>query len=65
MKGDACALPESLGTFDAVLAANLLCRLSEPQAFIDRLPSLVNDGGSVFFASPFSWMPEYTPRTSG
>ena len=61
MKGDACDLPESLGTFDAVLAANLLCRLREPQAFIDRLPSLVNDGGRVFFASPFSWMPEYTP----
>ena len=60
LKGDACALPESLGTFDAVLAANLLCRLREPQAFIDRLPSLVNDGGRVFVASPFSWMPEYT-----
>ena len=48
IKGDACALPESLGTFDAVLAANLLCRLREPLAFIDRLPSLVNDGGRVF-----------------
>ena len=24
------------------------------------MPSLVNDGGRVFFASPFSWMPEYT-----
>jgi SAM-dependent methyltransferase len=61
MKGDACNLPESLGTFDAVLAANLLCRLQEPLAFIDRLPSLVNKDGRVFFASPFSWMSEYTP----
>ena len=31
---------------------------------MDRLPSLVNDKGVVFFASPFSWMDEYTPRAA-
>lgn len=60
LRGDACDLPAELGTFDAVLAANLLCRLAEPLAFVDRLPSLVRENGRVFFASPFSWMAEYT-----
>lgn len=41
-QGDACHLEESLGQFDVVLAANLLCRLPEPVLFITRLKSLVN-----------------------
>jgi hypothetical protein len=41
-KGDACALPANLPKCDAVLAANLLCRLPDPMLFIDRLPSLVS-----------------------
>ncbi|KAJ9510921.1 hypothetical protein QJQ45_027851 [Haematococcus lacustris] len=40
MQGDACDLPKSLPQFDAVLAANLLCRLPDPIKFIHRLPSL-------------------------
>lgn len=30
-QGDACSLDPSLGTFDVVLMANLLCRLPNPQ----------------------------------
>jgi hypothetical protein len=30
-QGDACKLPADLGTFDAILAANLLCRVPDPQ----------------------------------
>ena len=62
-KADACDLPRSLGAFDAVLAANLLCRLPDPAAFLDRLgDGLVADGGHVYIVSPFSWMEEYTPE---
>ena len=61
-RADACALPDDLGSFDAVLAANLLCRLPEPLSFLDALPNVTNANGAVFFASPFSWMEEYTPR---
>ena len=42
MQGDACNLPEDLGPADAVLAANLLCRLPEPRKFLQRLPTLVS-----------------------
>ena len=64
-KADACDLPADLGGFDAVLAANLLCRLPDPAAFLDRLGAgLVNPGGAVYIVSPFSWMEEYTPEAS-
>mmetsp|Transcript_13251 Transcript_13251/g.45847 ORF Transcript_13251/g.45847 Transcript_13251/m.45847 type:complete len:290 (-) Transcript_13251:133-1002(-) len=60
--GDACALPPSLGPFDAVLCCNLLCRLPEPQALLQRLPTLVAPGGVAVLVSPYSWLEEYTPR---
>jgi len=61
-RGDACDLRPDLGTFDAVLAANLICRLPRPMDFLDRLPSLVRPGGVVVFTTPFSWLEEFTPR---
>lgn len=61
-QGDALQA-ERLGTFDLVHASNLLCRLPDPNAFLGLLPSLVNDGGRVILATPFSWLEEYTPRS--
>ncbi len=60
--GDAQALPASLGTFDAVLAANLLCRLPEPTRCLAQLPGLVRPGGWLVISTPATWMEEYTPR---
>lgn len=61
-QGTACDLPEGLGQFHAVLAANLLCRLPRPHDFLRRLASLVVPGGFVVMPSPYSWLEEYTPR---
>jgi len=58
--GDATALRLDIGSFDVVLAANLLCRLPEPARFLQRLPGLVATGGQLLLATPFSWLPEYT-----
>lgn len=60
--GDAHALPDALGTFDAVLAANLIDRLADPRRFLARLPGLVRPGGSLVLTSPYTWLEEYTPR---
>jgi len=60
--GDAMALREDLGTFDVVLAANLLCRLPDPRKLIARLPSLVRSGGQLLLTTPFTWLEDYTPR---
>lgn len=59
--GDATDLPQNLGDFDVVLAANLICRLPEPMRFLGRLPELVKSGGVLLLATPFSWMEEFTP----
>lgn len=60
--GDAMALRDDLGAFDLVHAANLLCRLSEPRHFLDRLPALVKPGGQLVLATPATWWEEFTPR---
>jgi putative 4-mercaptohistidine N1-methyltranferase len=60
-QGDAMELPENLGLFDRVHAANLLCRLKEPQRLLDRLPSLLKPGGELVIATPCTWLEEFTP----
>lgn len=60
-QGDAMALPEDLGQFDRVHAANLLCRLAEPDRLLARLPSLVKPGGELVLATPCTWLEEFTP----
>jgi putative 4-mercaptohistidine N1-methyltranferase len=60
--GDAMALRNDLGSFDLVLAANLLCRLPEPARFLGQLPALVRPGGSLVLTTPCTWLEEFTPR---
>jgi putative 4-mercaptohistidine N1-methyltranferase len=62
--GDAMDLRDGLGSFDVVLAANLLCRLPDPRQFLARLPSLVRSGGQLLLTTPFTWLEEYTPRSA-
>ncbi|NET41492.1 5-histidylcysteine sulfoxide synthase [Okeania sp. SIO2B3] len=64
-RGDACALPPELVGFDVVLAANLICRLPSPRAFLGRLcgaRGLVRPGGLLVLATPFTWDERFTPR---
>ncbi len=60
-QGDAMQLREDLGAFDRVLAANLLCRLTEPGLLLARLPELVKAGGELVLATPCTWLEEFTP----
>ena len=60
--GDACNLRPDLGRFDAALLINLVDRLPEPRRCLDRLPDLLNPGGQLVIASPYTWLEEYTPR---
>jgi len=61
-KGDAQALRPDLGTFDCVLAANLLCRLARPDFFLDRLPDLVKPGGQLIITTPNTWLETFTAQ---
>jgi hypothetical protein len=61
-QGDACALPEGLGTFNALLAANLLCRVPDPAACLDQMDAALAPGGLLVLTSPFTWLEEYTAK---
>lgn len=61
--GDALHLP-NLGTFDLILAANLLDRVEDPKRLLQKvLPRLVGPGGLLLLTSPYTWFEEYTPRS--
>lgn len=61
LQGDAMNLPADLGTFDRVHAANLICRLPQPQRLLARLPELVRTAGELVMATPCTWLAEFTP----
>ncbi len=61
LQGDAMHLPEDLGTFDRVHAANLLCRLPVPGLLLSRFPDLVKTGGELVLATPCTWLEQFTP----
>ena len=63
-QGDAMELPADLGAFDRVHAANLLCRLPQPQGLLARLASLVKPAGELVLATPCTWLEDYTPRSN-
>jgi putative 4-mercaptohistidine N1-methyltranferase len=60
--GDATRLRGDLGTFDVVLMANLIDRVPAPRRLLEQLPGLLNRGGQLIITSPYTWLPEYTPR---
>ena len=64
VQGDAMDLPADWQGFDAVHAANLLCRLPEPMRLIHRLPSLLRPGGLLVLATPCTWMDDFTPQAN-
>lgn len=60
--GDACALDDTLGHFDLVFAGNLIDRLPDPAAFLAQLSGLIRPGGLLMITSPYTLLPEFTPR---
>lgn len=65
LRADACALPLDRVGFDAVLVANVLCRLPRPAALLARMGGprgLVRPGGLLVLSSPYTWLEEFTPR---
>jgi putative 4-mercaptohistidine N1-methyltranferase len=59
--GDALRLRSDLGTFDFILAANLIDRVHSPKELLDVFRRLLNRGGHLLIASPYTWLSEFTP----
>ncbi|MEM7791223.1 MAG: putative 4-mercaptohistidine N1-methyltransferase [Verrucomicrobiota bacterium] len=60
-QGDAQDIRKNIGTFDVVIACNLICRLPEPLRVLHRLTEIVRPGGQLLITTPFTWLEEYTP----
>ena len=61
--GDALRLP-ALGTFDLLLAANLLDRVKNPKRLLQKvLPKLIRPRGLLLLTSPYTWSEEFTPQS--
>ena len=61
-QGDACNLKEQFSGYDLVLAANLIDRLYNPALFLNHIHERINPGGLLVLTSPYTWLPEHTPR---
>ncbi len=59
--GDALRLRSDLGTFDFVLAANLIDRVNSPSALLAIFRRVLNRSGHLLIASPYTWLSEFTP----
>lgn len=60
-RGDAMQLPDKLGTFDLVVMLNLIDRLPDPAACLRQLVPHLRPGAQLVIASPYTWLPAYTP----
>lgn len=61
--GDACNLPERVSSqgFDAILGANLICRVPDPAKCLSEMNKVLKPGGVLCLTTPFTWMEEFTP----
>jgi SAM-dependent methyltransferase len=60
--GNACEPDSTLGIFDLILMANLLCRLPDPAACLHALRKLTRSGSILAIMTPCSWDESFTPR---
>lgn len=61
-QGDACNLKPHFSGYDLILASNLIDRLYSPSKFLGTVHERLNIGGLLVIASPYTWLPEHTPR---
>ena len=59
--GDALRTSPELGSFDLILAANLIDRVPRPADLLREIKRLVRPDGHVILASPYTWLEEFTP----
>jgi putative 4-mercaptohistidine N1-methyltranferase len=60
--GDALQVSPEFGSFDLVLAANLIDRVPRPADLLKEIKRLVKSEGHAILASPYTWLEEFTPK---
>lgn len=63
LRGDAMQLRAlDLGTFDLILASNLICRLPDPAAFLAGLAAFLRRDGLLVLSTPYTYLESFTPK---
>jgi putative 4-mercaptohistidine N1-methyltranferase len=60
--GDAIELEAGIGSFDIVLAANLIDRVGQPRKMLRSVAEIIRPGGHLILTSPYTWLEEFTPN---
>ena len=60
--GDAQQVSPQFGSFDLILAANLIDRVPRPADLLREIKRLLKSDGHLVLASPYTWLEEFTPR---
>jgi len=64
LQGDAMQIKEmNIGKFDLIIASNLICRLTDPGAFLASIPYLLNPDGIFVLSTPFSYSETFTEKS--
>lgn len=61
-EGDAGNLGRDYSGYDLIFAGNLIDRMPNPGAFLSGLRQRLNPGGVLVVTSPYTLLPEFTPR---
>lgn len=63
IQGDACSLSSlNVGSFDAVLAADILDCVPEPMTLLRSIHTAMKAGGVLLLSSPYAWNDRFTSR---
>jgi putative 4-mercaptohistidine N1-methyltranferase len=60
--GDAIELEPGIGSFDVVLAANLIDRVAQPRKLLRSVAEIIRPGGRLILTSPYTWLEEFAPN---
>lgn len=63
---DACNISQTLGSFNVILMANVLCRVPNPKQCLLNLissPGFLANNGLFIILSPYSWLESFTDKT--
>jgi SAM-dependent methyltransferase len=65
-QGNACAMGDCAeiagNSFDLIVGANLVDRLDDPMAWIEKSKEILSDDGILVIISPFTWREDCTPE---
>lgn len=61
-QGDLCNLDKKIGSYDLVVASNIIEKISDPETFLNNIDKFINSGGYLIITSTYTWQEKYTTK---